>query len=194
VERNVKLTRLLARAQGGQADALGDLLEACRNYLRWEARRQIDPDYVPKGDASDMVQETFLDAYRDFAQFRGHSEEEFLAWLRHLLRNNVSNFFRRYRQTSKRNVRAEIPLDAAREPSGGNETVVRELLDGERDDLVRQATKSLSDDYQRILNMWTTEGLSFEEIARRSDCSPSNIRAKWFRAIQKLNDMLSDMK
>src|SRR4051794_12098658 len=90
--------RRLASAQAGCPAALGQALEACRNYLLWIARREIDPDLQSKGGASDLVQETFMEARRDFASFRGDSEQELLAWLRRLLLNNLSNFVRRYRE------------------------------------------------------------------------------------------------
>ena len=183
----------MQRAREGNTDALGQLLEACRVYLRWEARRQIDPGYMPKGDASDMVQETFLDAFNDFTRFQGDTEEELLAWLRQLLRHNVSNFFRRYRGTAKRSVKMEVHLDSIGEPTRSGDSAIRNLLDGERNELLKQAIDGLPEEYQRILNLWTVEGKSFEEIARLSDCTSGNIRAKWFRAIQKLNTELSSM-
>src|SRR5262249_2148327 len=105
--------RWLAAARAGSNEALGCLLKQCEAFLLAIAHRELDDDLRAKGGASDLVQETFLEAQRDFSQFRGSSEEEFLAWLRQLLRNNVANFSRRYRATQKRIVRDEISLDAS---------------------------------------------------------------------------------
>ncbi len=68
--------RQLADARAGSREALGGLLEGCRRYLLAIAERQLDPELKSKGGASDLVQETFLEAQRDFARFQGTSPEE----------------------------------------------------------------------------------------------------------------------
>ena len=96
-------------ARNGSKNALGDLLENYRNCLLLIAQQEIDPRLLTKGGASDLVQETFLEAQRDFAGFQGDSKEELLAWLRQLLRNNLANFARRYRNTRKPDQTRDAP-------------------------------------------------------------------------------------
>ena len=103
---------LLAAARRGSREALGQSLEACRRYLLAIADRQIDPDLRAKGGASDLVQETFLEAQRDFEQFQGSSPDELRAWLRQVLLHNLGAFTRRFRTTSKRAVGLEVALSA----------------------------------------------------------------------------------
>ena len=76
---------LLAAARAGSREALGRVLEGCRRYLLGVAEGELDPDLRSKGGASDIVQETFLEAQRDFARFQGSSPEELRAWLRQVL-------------------------------------------------------------------------------------------------------------
>ena len=89
------------QARAGSPEALGQLLDGCRGYLMRIARDELDPRLQAKGGASDLVQETFLEAQRDFAAFTGDSEAELLAWLRHRLRYRVAKFVRSYRQTAE---------------------------------------------------------------------------------------------
>ena len=103
--------RWLPEARAGSPEALGRLLEACRRYLLLVAERELDPALRPKGGASDLVQETFLEAQRDFAGFRGRSQPELRAWLRQILRNNLANFHRRFRDADKRRLDREVSLD-----------------------------------------------------------------------------------
>src|SRR6516165_11883047 len=103
----------LAAARAGSREALGAGLETCRRYLLLVADREIHPDLRAKGGASDLVQDTFLEAQRDFDQFHGASADELRAWLRRLLLNNVANFTRQYRERAKRDVGREISLEAA---------------------------------------------------------------------------------
>src|SRR4051794_15781528 len=73
---------LLLLARSGSAAARGQLLELYTHYLTLLARLQIGRRLQGKVDAADLVQETFLRAHRDFAQFRGNTEAELLGWLR----------------------------------------------------------------------------------------------------------------
>jgi RNA polymerase sigma-70 factor (ECF subfamily) len=73
--------RLISRARAGDEHALGRVLEHYRKYLRLVARSRIGLAMRIKVDPSDLVQETFLKAHRDFAGFRGHGEDELVAWL-----------------------------------------------------------------------------------------------------------------
>ena len=104
--------RLLAAARAGSREALGWSMEAHRHYLLAVAERQLDPDLRAKGGASDLVQETFLEAQRDFARFQGSSPDELRAWLRQVLLHNVGAFTHRFRGTTKRAVGREVALAA----------------------------------------------------------------------------------
>src|SRR6266404_5133916 len=92
---------LLRLARRGVGPALGQLLDRYRNYLKLLARLQIDRRLQGKADASDLVQETFLEAHRDFKQFRGTTEKELVSWLRQILVSNLANLVRHYRGTQR---------------------------------------------------------------------------------------------
>src|SRR5438128_3073538 len=102
--------QLLHRAKTGEAPALGTLLELYRAYLLVLARVQIGRRLQGKTDASDIVQEAFLGASRDFPQFRGTTEAEFKAWLRQILASLVANLVRHYQGTQRRDIRLERQL------------------------------------------------------------------------------------
>ena len=74
--------QLLRLARCDDGFALGQLLELYRGYLSLLARLQIGRRLQGKIDASDMVQEAFLEAHRHFDQFRGTTEAELVIWLR----------------------------------------------------------------------------------------------------------------
>ena len=75
-EQPADMGQWLEAARAGSKEALGEALEACRNYLLMVANRQLDPQLRVKGGASDLVQETFLEAQRDFGRFQGTSDAE----------------------------------------------------------------------------------------------------------------------
>src|SRR3954452_24358404 len=98
---------LLDRVRAGDDSALGGLLERYRMYLTLLARLQIGRRLQGKVDEADMVQETFLEAHRQFARFRGDSEAEMTAWLRTILAGTVLHLVRRFFGTQRRDVRLE---------------------------------------------------------------------------------------
>ena len=114
--------QLLAEARGGRTESLGRVLELNRTDLTLLARAQIDLQLQGRLDASDLVQETFLDACRDFHHFRGRSHGEWVAWLRKILIFNLARVVQRQVVAKKRSTRREVSLEqrvAAMERSSG---------------------------------------------------------------------------
>lgn len=102
--------QLLARARQASGEHLGTLLELYRNYLHLLARTQIDLHMQGRVDPSDLVQETLLEAYRDFGQFRGGTEAELLAWLRRILVHNLARVAEKHLGARKRDARRQVSL------------------------------------------------------------------------------------
>ena len=67
------------------------MLDGCRQYLLMIANEVIGPELQAKLGASDLVQETFVEAHRHLAAFRGKTEGELRAWLRRILECRLSN-------------------------------------------------------------------------------------------------------
>ncbi len=65
------MERMIGAAQNGSREALGRLLDGCRQYLLLIANQELHTDLRGKVAPSDIVQETYLDAQRDFPTFEG---------------------------------------------------------------------------------------------------------------------------
>jgi len=91
-------------------------VESFRSYLLLLARMQIESKLRPKLDASDVVQQTLLDAHRQLDQFRGSTPAEMAGWLRGMLACNLADAVRMYSRR-KRNVARERSLEAALDAS-----------------------------------------------------------------------------
>jgi RNA polymerase sigma-70 factor (ECF subfamily) len=189
------MTELIRQARAGSNEALGRLLDGCRGYLLRIAGDELDPRLQAKGGVSDVVQETFLEAQRDFHEFRGGSEPELLAWLRFRLRYRVAKFIRGYRQAAKRSVGREVSLDdvgSASSPAIGPALAANQpspsdcALAGERDHLLERALGRLPEESRRVIELRYRQGLSFEAIGAALGRTPNAARKLWARAVDRL--------
>ena len=192
-EPELAVDSLLPSARAGSAEALGEALESFRAYLLAIANQKIDPALRTKGGASDIVQETFLEAQRDIAQFTGTTGGELKAWLVRLLLNNVTNFARHYTGTGKRQVGREtgLPAHTPTGPAGAGlpgdtPTPSMEMMADERVIALQRAIAKLPDDYRRVIEMRNQEDLPFAEIAVQMCRTENAVRKLWFRAVELL--------
>jgi RNA polymerase sigma-70 factor (ECF subfamily) len=95
-----------------KSDAGDPGLEHYRSYLQLLARMHLDPRLKGKLDASDIVQQTLLQAHQARDQFRGRGEDERAAWLRQILARNLAHAVRDFGR-DKRDVAREHSLEAA---------------------------------------------------------------------------------
>jgi RNA polymerase sigma-70 factor (ECF subfamily) len=190
---------LLRTARGGSPEALGQVLATCRNYLLLVANRKLEADLRAKGGASDLVQETFLEAQRDFDRFQGDSAQELRAWLRRILLHNCANFARHYRDVEKRKVSREVPMDddgpdawhrnlPADTPSPSSHAVRNEEAEA-----LERALERLPGHYRQVIVWRHRENLSFEEISRLAGGTPDSVRMLWWRAVERLQKELQPL-
>jgi RNA polymerase sigma-70 factor (ECF subfamily) len=190
--------QLLREARAGDAATLGQLLEMYRRYLGLLARVQIGQRLQGKVDASDVVQDTFLEAHKNFASFRGGSEGEFVRWLRQILAANMADLLRRYLGTQGRDIRLErvienaidqssVLLDrglVAPQPSPSQHAVRREQCV-----LLADALDQLPNDYREVLVLRHLEGLTFPEVAQRMGRSLDSVEKLWMRGLARLRQV-----
>lgn len=183
-------------ARRGDREAIGQALETCRRYLLLVADRELGPDLRAKEGASDLVQQAFLEAHRDFARFQGRTEGELRAWLRAILRNDLAHAVDRYRRTGKRAVGREVSMDDTAQ-GGLKETLAEEgdsaserVIVQEQAEALRVAIGRLPEAHRQVLDWRHREGESFEEIGRRLGCSADAARKTWGRIIARLQEEL----
>jgi RNA polymerase sigma-70 factor (ECF subfamily) len=87
-----------------------------RTYLRLLAEAHLDRRFHAKLEASDVVQQTLMEAYEKREQFAGHSEAQLAGWLRQALVHNIGDAIRCLGRV-RRDISRERSLDAAIENS-----------------------------------------------------------------------------
>ncbi len=202
MDNQSQLVDLLNRAREGDNAAREELFDKCRNYLGIVARVQVESWLRVKVDASDLVQQTMLDAYRGFGDFRGNSEGEWLAWLKQILKHNATDFVRHYRGTEKRQQRREVSMHAAapnlsegftREPSSGGESPSELVMQREREIQLADSITKLDPDHQEVIILRSLQRLPFDEVAERMGRSRPAVQMLWARAVSKLKDIYGEL-
>lgn len=191
--------QLLHQAKEGDGPALGRLLELYRAYLVVLARVQIGRRLQGKADASDLVQEAFLGAYRDFPQFRGANEKDFLSWLRGILASLLANLVRHYQGTQRRDVRLERQLAVELDQSSQaldrglvapQSSPSQQAIRREQSVLLAEALRQLPPEWRELLILRHLEGMTFPEIAQRLGRTVDSVRKLWPRALTGLRRLL----
>ena len=192
---------MLDGARQGQAEELGDLLQLYRNYLTILASTQLDRRLRRRMNPSDLVQETMLAAHRDFEQFRGSSEREFLAWLRQILINSLHHAIETHVKAKMRDIRREISIEQANTALDRTAANFRQILaDGgpspsaparqrERAVALADQLAKLKPEYRDVIVLRNLQGLSFDEIADRMDRKSGAVRMLWLRAIDRFKQV-----
>ena len=128
---------------------------------------------------SDIVQEPFLRAARQFQTYRGDSEAELLAWLRRILARTIINAHAHHVHSRKRDVRRDRPLrlttaaldessrwiDSALAAAGPSPSGA--AMERETSALVADRLAELPPSYREVILLRNLEGLSFDEVAQR---------------------------
>jgi RNA polymerase sigma-70 factor, ECF subfamily len=191
---------LLEEARAGDAAARGQLLELYRNYLRLLARSLISQPLRIRLDASDLVQETFLKAHREFPGFLGSTEPELVAWLRQIMVRSLADQVRQHR-AKRRDYRREEPMEVLIDRSS---LAIQERLAAplsspsahstrrEQAVLLADALEKLPAEYREVFLLRNLERIPFEQIAARMNRTSGAVRMLWTRAIRKLGQLLKE--
>ena len=192
---------LLERARAGDLESFGQLLSQYRNYARLLARTLIGTTLRLRLDPSDLVQETFLEAHRDFPRFDGSTERELLAWLRRILARNLADQARR-QKAGLRDIRRQVSLEAMLDRSSARmqQALVAVVsspsaaaAQREQAVLLADALAGLPPDYREVIILRNLERLRFEEVAARMGRSPGAVRMLWTRALERLSRALEGL-
>ena len=182
------------------APSPGQGIERFREYLRLLARQQIGAQLRGKLDASDLVQQTLLEAHRKRDQFRGQSEAELAGWLRKLLAFTLADAIRALGR-AKRDVSRERSLEAALEQSSARieawlvadqSSPSQQAVRHEQAARLADALARLPEAQREALELRHCQGWSLAEISRHMGRSPAAVAGLLKRGARQLRLLLED--
>ena len=175
-------SELVQRAQEGDDKALHDLVDRYTDGLFRLAFSLVGN--AP--DAEDVVQETFLGAFRRLEGFEGRSSVK--TWLTRILLRQAARHHRR------RSVRRTVPLDVGgRESEPGLDTAGTGPTTAEDVTMrmdVQEALGALSPDHREVVVLREMQGMSYAEIAEVLGVPAGTVESRLFRARRNLKELL----
>ncbi|MEZ7765901.1 RNA polymerase sigma factor RpoE [Haemophilus parahaemolyticus] len=173
---------LVEKAQQGDKKAFNLLVVRYQNRVAGLLTR-----YVSRDDIPDIVQESFIKAYRSLTSFRG--ESAFYTWLYRIAVNTAKNHLTALgRRPPKEDILAE---DAESYDAG---TQLREadtpenlVLSNELKRVVFETIENLPEELKMAITLREIEGLSYEEIAEVMSCPVGTVRSRIFRAREAID-------
>jgi RNA polymerase sigma-70 factor (ECF subfamily) len=177
----------LTRGRNGDRASLDDLFDRWRPLLRLQARQLLGADLAARVDPSDVVQESFAQAFADLPAFRGHTEAEWVAWLRRIVAGQAAKA-RRHHRARRRSPQREQGADSgAATPGPGPSSVV---LNEERAARLAAAVEQLPATMREVVLRRVFDNQPFEEIGADLGCSAGAARVTWTRALRRLRGVL----
>ncbi len=159
---------LIRRARAGDRNALGQLLEQHRAFLRVLARRHVDGKLAVRVDASDLVQKTCLSVCKNFNKFDGSGVDQFIAWLCKIHQQNIQNEIRDHAVVKKRAVGREERMgdEAARQMlSLRQSSPSQRAMQDERAVELARVLEKLPENQREAVRLRHLEGWSLAQIA-----------------------------
>lgn len=165
---------------------------------------RLQPELRSRVDANDVLQEAFIEAYRQLRTGISAPKVSSLVWLRLIVNQQLVTFYRRYCQTQKRNVGREISISAPRmqaDPTSTSIFLVGKLtspsLAARRAELtlkLRECLEKLDPDDREILSLRHFEQLSNRETAEELNVAPNVASVRYLRALKKFRVVLQAEK
>jgi RNA polymerase sigma-70 factor (ECF subfamily) len=143
-------------------------------------------------DADDLVQETFLRAFRFFDKFEKGTNCK--AWLFRVMKNLFINKYRKNQREPGKVDYDEIEnyFDTIRSDKLDSSDLQEKVFSNLLDDDVTKALNSLQDDFKTVVILCDLEGLSYEEIAEFIQCPIGTVRSRLHRGRKMLQQKLYD--
>ncbi len=144
-------------------------------------------------DANDLVQETFVKAYRALKSFKGDSS--FYTWIYRIAVNKTINFLKQRKNRIHLSL-DDVDFNAENDPDlvalVSEKTPRRDLNLSELQEKLNSAMLKLSEHHRMVVTLHDIQGLSHEEIGAIMDCNVGTVRSRLFYARQQLQAHLAD--
>ncbi len=197
-------TDLIARARRGDKGALNSLFDRHRDRLRRMVEVRLDTRLQARLDASDVVQEAYVDVAGRLDEYLRDPKLPLFLWLRLIVGERLMKLHRHHLGTQMRDAGREVSLYRGALPAASSAALAAQLLGrhtsptqailrAERILRLQEALNTLDPMDREILSLRHFEELTAAETARVLSIEESAAAKRYFRALKRLKEILAAM-
>lgn len=175
---------LVKRAQNGDLQAFAELFEPLRSRLLANIRTRLSPAIKQRIDPEDVLQDTYVRSLHSLSRFEWRGEDSFGRWLEVIASHVALDVVRYEGRRPALSIKHDVQGDGAA-PSRG-------LRRKERRERLLKSLRTLSPDYQTVLELSRMEGKSIREIADQMERTESAVKNLLLRATRKLRESFGE--
>jgi RNA polymerase sigma-70 factor (ECF subfamily) len=201
-ENTQETVLLLERAAAGDKEAWGELLARHRERLCRMVALRLDQRLQARIDASDVIQDAFVDASKQLADYLRDPVMPFYLWLRFLTGIRLAKLHRHHLGTQMREVGKEVSIYRGALPQTSSAVLAAQLLGKEsrpseaamRAELkvrLQEALNTMDPMDREVLALRHFEQLTGAETAQVLGIKPAAAGKRYLRALERLRDILS---
>ena len=195
---------LVARAASGDRAAIVKLLERYRGRLRRMVAMRLDPRLRGRVDASDVIQEGYLEAMNRLEEFIRDPSVPFYIWLRFLVGQRLQKQHRRHLGTPGRDAGREVSIYRGAMPGASTGALAARLLGkltspsqaairAERRLMLQDALNRMDPLDREILVLRHYEQMSNVHAAAALGLNESAASKRYTRALERLREIVTDL-
>ncbi|MDH4222716.1 MAG: sigma-70 family RNA polymerase sigma factor [candidate division Zixibacteria bacterium] len=174
-------------AKEGKEDAFNRLYQDnCQRVYRLAYGYVRSPE-----DAEDVMQETFIRAFKSIQSYQISDNTSFSSWLHRICINCSIGQLRKMKRL-KRYMMISLD-DMTIDPAGEDNSPEAKVELGEILSLIRKAVSKLSPKQQVVFNLRYRQDLSIKDIAELLRCHQNTVKTQLWRSIRKLRERLAPL-
>ena len=203
-EEPSEIVHLLERARGGDAGAVAEIFARHRPRLRRMVEMRLDHRLQGRIDASDVIQEAYVDVVRRLEEYLRDPKVPLFLWLRLVVGERLLKLHRHHLGTRMRDPGREVSLYRGALPAASSAALAAQLLGkftsptqaavrAERMLRLQEALNALDPVDREILSLRHFEELTHAEAARVLEIEEAAAAKRYIRALKRLKDVLAGM-
>jgi RNA polymerase sigma-70 factor (ECF subfamily) len=200
---SANLDELLERGLVGDEAAVRELFDRCRDRLRRMVDLRLDRRVQARIDASDVLQEAFLEASQRLDEYRANPRMPAFLWLRFLVAERLTTLHRHHLGVQARDAGRDVSLYSGPLPAVSSASLAAQLVGSmtspsdaavraERTLRLQEALNQMDPVDREVLSLRHFEQLSRAETAQVLDITESAAGKRYLRALARLKKLLAD--
>jgi RNA polymerase sigma-70 factor (ECF subfamily) len=195
---------LIERVRAGDKEALGEIFSRHRDRLRRMVEMRLDARLRGRIDASDVIQDAYLDVAARLEEYLRDPKLPLFLWLRLVVGDRLMRLHRHHLGTQMRDAGLEVSIYRGALPAASSAALAAQLLGKhtsptqaavrvERMLRLQEALNALEPTDREVLSLRHFEELTFAEAAQALDIAESAATKRYFRALKRLKAVLAAM-